>query len=68
MCLWKVLKLQIKIFIWTRLDASQQQWTGDVVKADLMSQRENLAHVSQAVSVGGIYRSKGVRHDLGIFE
>lgn len=29
---------------------------------------ENLAHVSQAVRVGGICRSKGVQRDLGIFE
>lgn len=38
MSLWKVLKLQIKIPIWTRHDASQQQGTGDAVKTELVSQ------------------------------
>lgn len=39
MCLWKVLELQIKILIWIRLDASQQQGTGDdAVKAEMVSQ------------------------------
>lgn len=38
MCLWKVLELQIKIFICTRLDASQQQGTGDAMKAEMVSQ------------------------------
>lgn len=38
MCLWKVLELQIKIFICTGLDASQQQGTGEAVKAEMVSQ------------------------------
>lgn len=73
MCLWKVLELQIKILLWTGLRASQQQGTGDAVKAEMVSQVGefgscNEPNLAQAVCVGGICRSKGVQHDLGIFE